>query len=102
MTTEMRIVNEPKPIPPGDYKVRNCGRSTNFVTGFVITEGEYKGQRLYVANALVPDITLTVTVEEEVTTTERNVVRFKSKREETVFKPRPREGPPMDDTPWLP
>ena len=79
-------------IPPGDYKVRYHGRyATN--TAYEIIDGEHKGRFLYVPNPFVPDIILTVTVEEEVTTIEKNVARFKNKREGNVFSTRPPRQP---------
>ena len=91
------MTNE-KIIPPGDYKVSR-GTKGGPNTVFTILEGVFKGRFLDVPNHLVPDTILTVTVEEEVTTTERNVVRFKGKRGENVFKTRPSDGTPADG--WL-
>ena len=84
----MRTEYNEGPVPAGDYPVRFHGKyATN--TTYVILVGEYKGRFLYVPNHLIPDIILTVTVEEKLTTTTRNVARFKSEREGTIS---PREA----------
>ena len=88
-------MNSEKIIPAGDYKVERFSTSS-FTTGYTIVNGPFKGRRLWVPTNLVPDTILTVTVQEEVTTVEHNVARFKKKgrsSDVTLFIP--------DDHHWL-
>lgn len=75
----------PNLIPPGDYKVRHTGYGDAQRSQFIIIEGPCEGRYLYVPTPLVPDIILTVGVEVETTSVERNVSRFKTQKANAPF-----------------